>query len=45
MVTGRIVSKIDMRKIDGIGESRIKKYGDAVTGLIRIPFLGFRVYY
>ena len=45
MVTGRIVSKIDMRTIDGIGESRIKKYGDAVTGLIRIPFLGFRVYY
>jgi ATP-dependent DNA helicase RecQ len=30
----RIISKTGMREIDGIGESKIKKYGDAVIQLM-----------
>ena len=35
IVLWRIVSKTDMTKIDRVGESRIKKYGDRVTELMR----------
>ncbi len=31
----RIISKTGLREIDGIGESRIKKYGDQVMQLMR----------
>ncbi len=36
IVVQRIVSKSALREIDGIGESRIKKYGDTVIQLMHL---------
>ncbi len=35
IATQRITSKTGLREIDGVGESRIKKYGDAVIQFMR----------
>ncbi len=35
IVTKRITAKADMQKIAGIGEARVKKYGDGVIAIIK----------
>ena len=37
MVTGRVASVAGMKKIEGIGEGRIEKYGAAVLALLKTP--------
>ncbi|MDG1906279.1 MAG: HRDC domain-containing protein [Arenicella sp.] len=38
MVTLRVTSKTQLREVEGVGEARVKKHGDAVKGTVAIRY-------